>query len=346
MSHITTGVTLEVTHETRYDYAAPVSLAHHLAHLQPLQDSHQSLLGFDLVVSPTPSQMHDSVDSQGNAQRHFSLTQTHPQLCVRATSRVCVLPRFEGLQPDASPAWDDLAAGLRYAAHAPFEPAVAYALPSPFVPRLMALRDYALVSFPPGRPVAAAAMDLMQRVHADFAYVSQSTRIDTPLAQVWAQKEGVCQDFAHLLAGALRMLGLPARYVSGYLLTNAPGALAQGGVDMVGADASHAWVQVWCPHTRGVPQDGLGSAWLDLDPTNNLVPATSHVRLAVGRDFGDVTPLRGVIRGGGGQHQLSVAVHTVVVSDAALRWPAGAALAAAQDAVTAPKARPERELLE
>jgi transglutaminase-like putative cysteine protease len=336
MTTVITDLTLEVTHETRYDYAAPVSLAHHLAHLQPLQDGHQSLLAFDLVVSPMPNQMHDGVDSQGNALRHFSLTQTHRQLCVQSTSRVRVAPRFEGLQPQASPAWDALAAGLRYAAHAPFEPAMEYALPSPFVPRLMALRDYALASFSPGRPVAAAAMDLMQRVHADFAYVSQSTRIDTPLVQVWSQKKGVCQDFAHLMAGALRMLGLPARYVSGYLLTHMPQNAAKASAAMVGADASHAWVQLWCPHTPGVPQ-----SWLDLDPTNNLVPNTSHVRLAVGRDFGDVTPLRGVIRGGGGQHQLSVAVRTVVVSDGVGSPPAGftpAAAAAPPGALTAPRA--------
>jgi transglutaminase-like putative cysteine protease len=345
-------LTLEVTHETRYDYAAPVSLAHHLSHLQPLQDGFQTLLNFELDVEPKPEQSHNGVDSQGNALRHFSLMQTHSRLWVRSRSRVRVAPRFEGLLPQASPAWDALAAGLRYTANAPFQPAVEYALPSPFVPRLMALHDYALPSFPPGRPIAEAALDLMQRVHADFAYVSQSTRIDTPLAEVWSRKTGVCQDFAHLMAGALRMLGLPARYVSGYLLTHAPDATpaggtadgtagsAAGGTAMVGADASHAWVQVWCPRTPGVfgldggGAGGLGdeNAWLDLDPTNNLVPSNGHVRLAVGRDFGDVTPLRGVIRGGGGQHQLSVAVSTRRLA------PEGALPAVAE--------RPERELLE
>jgi transglutaminase-like putative cysteine protease len=341
-------LTLEVTHETRYDYAAPVSLAHHLAHLQPLQDSFQTLLGFDLEVAPRPEQTHNSIDSQGNQLRHFSLMQTHSRLLVRSRSRVRVAPRFVGLQPQASPAWDALASSLRYTAHAPFQPAVEYALPSPFVPRLHALLGYALPSFPPGRPIAEAAMDLMQRVHADFAYVSQSTRVDTPLAEVWTRKTGVCQDFAHLMAGALRMLGLPARYVSGYLLTHAPdagsgsgtsgggtpgsgtsgGDLSGAGTPMVGADASHAWVQVWCPHTPGVPAAG----WLDLDPTNNLVPSTGHVRLAVGRDFGDVTPLRGVIRGGGGQHQLSVAVSTRRL--------------APEGALPATALGPERELLE
>jgi len=141
----------------------------------------------------------------------------------------------------------------------------------------------------------------MHRIHADFTYESLSTDIDTPLATVWRTRRGVCQDFAHLMAGVMRMLGLPARYVSGYLLTHAP----EGGAKMQGSDASHAWVQAWCPGTPGVPQDG----WLDLDPTNDLVPGSGHVRVAVGRDFGDVTPLRGVIRGGG-QHTLSVGVTT------------------------------------
>jgi transglutaminase-like putative cysteine protease len=140
----------------------------------------------------------------------------------------------------------------------------------------------------------------MHRLHAEFRYEARSTQVDTPLAQAFAQRSGVCQDFAHLLAGALRMLGLPARYVSGYLRTE-----STDGVRHIGADASHAWVQVWAPGTPGVPPDG----WLDLDPTNDLVPGADHVRLATGRDYGDVAPLRGVIRGGG-RHVLTVGVTT------------------------------------
>jgi transglutaminase-like putative cysteine protease len=168
------------------------------------------------------------------------------------------------------------------------------------VPRLAELRAWALPSFAAGRPVLAGALDLMQRLHADFEYCSDSTQIDTPLAKAFAQRAGVCQDFAHLMTGAMRMLGLPVRYVSGYLLTRPLGEAA----DLLGADASHAWVQVYAPGTPGLPGD-----WLDLDPTNNLIPGIGHVRLAVGRDFGDVTPLRGVIRGGG-RHTLAVAVRT------------------------------------
>ncbi len=301
---------LEVVHDTRYAYAAPVSLAHHLAHLQPLDDEHQQRLAFELNILPAPSYpARPAVDAHGNAEHRFSLTQPHQQLRVRAASRLRVLPRFAQLHAQASPAWDELAASLRYVARAPFVPEVEFALPSPYVPRLQALKLYAAKSFPPGRPVAAAAIELMQRIHADFAYVSASTEIDTPLAEVLARKRGVCQDFAHLMAGAMRMLGLPVRYVSGYLLTHAPEGDQHEGQAMQGADASHAWVQAWCPGTPGVPADG----WLDLDPTNNLVPGTGHVRVAVGRDFGDVTPLRGVIRGGG-EHSLAVAVTTRVVS--------------------------------
>ncbi len=299
---------LEVSHETHYRYEAPVSLAHHLAHLQPLQDAHQQLLAFDLDIEPPPSQRSDSQDAMGNTQRHFSLAQLHSHLRVRASSRLWVLPRFGGLQADASPPWEKVAGQLRYVALAPFEPALEYTLPSPYVPRLAALKDYGAASLLPGRPLVVAALHLMQRIHSDFAYESLSTDVDTPLSQVLQQRRGVCQDFAHLMAGVLRLWGLPARYVSGYLLTHAP----EGGAALQGADASHAWVQLWCPGTLGVPRDAAGQPWLDLDPTNNIVPGSGHVRLAVGRDFGDVTPLRGVIRGGG-KHTLSVGVSTRLI---------------------------------
>ncbi len=296
---------LDVVHETRYTYASMVSVAQHMAHLKPLADEHQQLLSFDLAITPAPSHRRESTDSMGNAQCHFSLAHPHDCLRVVASSRVRLRTRFSHLRPEASPPWEALAASLRYVARAPLQPEVEYAMPSPYVPRLPELREYAAASFPPGRPVAAGALSLMHRIYADFKYESRSTDIDTPLARAFAQKRGVCQDFAHLMIGCLRMLGLPARYVSGYLLTRA----ADSGEPLIGADASHAWVQVWCPGTHGVPHRGPGAGWLSLDPTNDVVPATSHVRLAVGRDFGDVTPLRGVIRGGG-RHSLHVGVTT------------------------------------
>jgi transglutaminase-like putative cysteine protease len=266
-------------------------------------------------VSPEPAQARDSTDAWGNAQRHFGLVQPHDRLTVLATSRVAVWPRFSALRPEASPTWGELAARVRYVARAPFVAAAEFALPSPYVPRLPALRELGAGLFTPGRPVAEAVLALMHRLHAEFSYESRSTEVDTPLQQVLLQRRGVCQDFAHLLAGVLRAWGLPARYVSGYLLTHAPAAAGPGeahaGTAMLGADASHAWVQVWCPGTPGVPAGpgGADDAWLDLDPTNDCVPGSGHVRVAVGRDFGDVTPLRGVIRGGG-HHTLAVGVTT------------------------------------
>lgn len=294
-------ITLEVTHVTRYDYTVAVSPALHLAHLRPLSDAGQLLQDFVLEVDPAPDQTGTETDVWGNPRHLFAVLAPHRTLTVRATSRVQLRPRFEGLAPAGGPAWEDVAARLRYVARAPFEPAVEFVLPSPFVPRLEELRRYAQPSFPPGRPVAEGAIDLMHRVFADFRYDGDATQVDTPLEQAFVQRRGVCQDFAHVMAGALRMLGLPARYVSGYLLTTP----AAGQPALVGADASHAWVQAWVPGTPGVGDDG----WLDLDPTNDLVPGPGHVRVAVGRDYGDVTPLRGVIRGGGA-HTLTVGVHT------------------------------------
>ena len=315
MNDAAAALLLEVQHDTHYRYAAPVSLAHHLAHLQPLQDEHQTLLAFVLDIEPVPERQahqaqHTPQPAAGSVpvQRFFSLVQPHRHLRVRASSRVRVAPRFQGLQALHSPPWDELAASLRFGAALPYQPAVEYVDPSPFVPRLPALRSYAVPSFAAGVPVVQAALALMQRIHADFNSEPDSTDIDTPLAQLLQHRRGVCQDFAHLMIGALRMLGLPARYVSGYLLTQPP----EGGPALLGADATHAWVQLWCPGTPGVPGSGDAAGWLDLDPTNNRVPGAGHVRLAVGRDYGDVTPLRGVIRGGG-RHSLSVAVTTRVL---------------------------------
>ena len=214
---------------------------------------------------------------------------------MRATSRVRVAARPSAPAAHDTPPWEAVRERVRYAAGRPYEPAAQFTTPSPYVPRLKALRELAEGCFPPAMPVAAGAVALMHRVHAEFAYESASTEVDTPLADVLAQRQGVCQDFAHAAIGALRMLGLPARYVSGYLLTDR---------NIVGGDASHAWLAVWCP---GLQENG--DDWLELDPTNAVLPDTGHVRLAIGRDYGDVTPLRGVIRGGGA-HTLDVRVHT------------------------------------
>jgi transglutaminase-like putative cysteine protease len=297
---------LEVVHETRYGYAAPVSQAQHLAYLQPLQDARQQLLQHELQIEPPPLSLQRDTDAYGNARMLFSLGTPHRALRVQARSTVALQASSlsAALQAEGSPRWEEVRAALRYVAGAGYDAAVEFAQPSPYVPRLHALHDYAAACFAPGLPLAQGALALMHRIHADFEFRTASTEVDTPLEQAFVQRRGVCQDFAHLMIGMLRMLGLAARYVSGYLLTVPPA----GHEPLVGADASHAWVQLYCPDTPGLP-----GGWLELDPTNDRVPEASHVRLALGRDYGDVTPLRGVIRGGG-RHTLQVAVHTRRVS--------------------------------
>jgi transglutaminase-like putative cysteine protease len=300
--------TLAVEHVTHYSYAASVELAQHLAYLRPLDGQGQQLEAFDLAIDPMPSHRRNESDSFGNQRLAFTLAGAHRALQVQARSRVRVASPLL-IDPAATAPWESVRERLRFAAGAAFEQACEFAVPSPYVPRLPALFDWSAPSFAAGRPVAAAAIELMDRLHREFAYRSASTTLDTPLADVLARREGVCQDFAHVMIGALRMHGLAARYVSGYLLTTPVHAL-DGAAPMVGADASHAWLALWCPMA-----DGRGARWLELDPTNNLLPGESHIRLAIGRDYGDVTPLRGVIRGGG-EHQLAVQVRTQRLADA------------------------------
>lgn len=294
---------LEVEHLTRYRYAAPVDVAHHLGFLRPLDDGRQQVTSFEMVVEPEPSHQHSEPDRLGNRRTCFTVTQPHRELQVRTTSRVHVHAE-PAVDATLTPPWERVRDRLRYVAGAPFQAASEFVFASPYVTDVPGLRELALPAFAPGTPIAQGAIDLMARIHSGFTYRSASTEVDTPLAEVLATRRGVCQDFAHVMIGALRSLGLAARYVSGYLLTATSGAAAQA-VPMLGADASHAWLALWCPMT-----DGSSARWLELDPTNDLLPTTSHVRLAIGRDYGDVTPLRGVIRGGGGEHQLDVRVRT------------------------------------
>lgn len=294
---------LRVLHETRYRYAAAVELAHHVAFLRPLDDAAQQVDTFRLDIDPEPSHLSTATDVFGNTRLFFSSSLPHDALVVRANSRVRVASRLHGLDAAASPPWETVRDRLRYVAGTPFEPATEFAVPSPHVPRLPSLVAYATPSFERGRPLVEAAVELMHRVHADFDYQPQSTEIHTPVDEVLQRRAGVCQDFSHLMLGCLRALGLAARYVSGYLLT-LPSTSESAAV--IGADASHAWLAVWCPDTPGLP-----GAWLELDPTNDCIADTGHVRLAFGRDYGDVSPLRGVIRGGG-SHTLEVRVGTTL----------------------------------
>ena len=298
---------LNVEHLTQYRYATSVELAHHLAYLRPLDGANQTVEHFAMQVQPAPQHRADDSDSMGNQRSCFTVTQPHRELEVQATSRVRLWAPI-AFDAAATLAWESVRERLRYGSGHPYQSANPYVHGSPYVPLLPRLVDWGAAAFTPGRPVAQIGIELMARLHAEFSYRSASTVVDTPLAESLARREGVCQDFAHILIGALRSRGLAARYVSGYLLTAPPDAAFADGAGHApwqGADASHAWVALWCAMA-----DGDAAHWLELDPTNNVLPTTHHVRLAMGRDYGDVTPLRGVIRGGG-EHELEVRVRTV-----------------------------------
>jgi transglutaminase-like putative cysteine protease len=238
------------------------------------------------------------VDVFGNTRAFFSLPAGHDQLEVVAESVVSTSPPPV---PQSTMSWEDVRERLRYHRGAAYDPAAEFVFRSVYVPRHESFIEYARPSFTAGRPFIEAARDLMSRIHADFEYESEATDVNTPALEALALRQGVCQDFAHVMLGCLRSLGLPGRYVSGYLLTEPP----TGQPRLVGADASHAWVSVYLP-----PEDGAAGAtgeWADLDPTNDRAPGEDYVTLATGRDYSDVAPLRGVLHGGA-NHRLDVAV--------------------------------------
>lgn len=289
---------LHITHETCYDYEPAVNVAQHMAYLQPRDTAQQKLVDHRLEITPAPAQHIAQQDVFGNTRQFFSLQVAHTQLRVVARSIVHTLGQP---MPPSTVTWEQVRERFQYRANQPYDPAVEFIFASPHIPRHMDFAQYAQPSLGAGVPFAVAAQDLMQRIHTDFEYESQSTEINTPALQAMVQRKGVCQDFAHIMIACLRAHGLPVRYVSGYLLTHP----APGQPRLRGSDASHAWCSVYLPDW---PE---GARWFDLDPTNNRAgwgsPGEDYVTLAVGRDFADVSPIRGVIHGGG-HHTLAVAV--------------------------------------
>lgn len=287
-------ITYRVEHQTRYRHAGPVSVSHHLGWLTPRQMPTQVVRTFELRIEPEPADRIQRTDYFANAVTYFALLSPYRELTVVARSVVDVLAPERAVVPDDSPAWDDPAEAPPLALE---EEQFRYG--SPYVGTSEQLADYARRSFLPGRPLLAAAIDLMHRIHADFRYDPGATTVTTPLTRVMSEQRGVCQDFAHVQIGCLRSIGIPARYVSGYLLTEPP----PGRPRLIGADASHAWISVRCPL----------HGWVDLDPTNDLLPDLRHVTVAWGRDYSDISPLRGVVLGGG-EHALVVGVSVAPVS--------------------------------
>jgi transglutaminase-like putative cysteine protease len=285
----TASVTYDVVHTTSYHYTESVSVSHHVAHLSPRALPHQACLSHQLQIEPVPAVTTRHVDYFGNVTTFFAMQGAHTRLTVRARSQVAV--RAAAVSPSDTPPWERaLERGLL-----PLE-AIECAFDTVSSRAGAELSAYTRPSFPPRRPLLEAVADLTRRVHEDFTFDPEATTIATPLMEVFRSRRGVCQDFARVQIACLRSLGLPAHYVSGYLETVPP----PGKPRLVGADASHAWLAVYCP--------GLG--WIDADPTNNMLPANTHVTLAWGRDYTDVSPIRGVILGGG-EHSLRVQVDII-----------------------------------
>jgi transglutaminase-like putative cysteine protease len=288
-----------VVHTTRYAYGAPVVLAHNEARLQPRETARQACALSEVSIDPLPATVDTREDFFGNRVLYFALQDAHDRLVVTATSEVEVAARAP-IDLDAGPSWSEVRAALAANEDAAARAACQFVLDSPCAPASPDVRAYAEPSFVAERPLLAAVADLSGRIHRDFRFDPESTTVATPVSEVLAQRHGVCQDFAHLAIACLRAMGLPARYVSGYLETLPP----PGQPRLQGADVSHAWFAVFAP--------GIG--WVDFDPTNDVLPDERHVTTAWGRDYADVTPLKGVIFGGG-SHTLEVAVDMVRIDD-------------------------------
>jgi len=295
-------VTYDILHRTEYHYAHPVSVSYHLLHLAPRRTPTQVCHRSALMIDPVPAASQQDTDFFGNAVAYANIQDPHSILAVEARSSVAVKQR----PPPAgsgTETWERVVERVHTERHAHALDALQYAFVSPFVDAGAALDDldrYVRRSFRPGRPVVEAALELTRRIYTDYTYDPTATTVSTPVEEAVGIRRGVCQDFAHVQIAALRLLGLPARYVSGYLLTHPP----PGREKLRGADASHAWLSLWC--------GALG--WVDLDPTNGVIPRGEHITVAWGRDYGDVSPISGAIFGGGA-HTLKVSVDVAPVED-------------------------------
>ena len=286
-----------VRHRTTYRYLQDVSHSWHLAHLKlrdtPVQAVHDTAITLSLEAA-SRVERHDYF---GNATDLFSIDQPHTQLEVLAESHVRVEPRPERASRESLP-HEDVRRLLEAPSVDEARDAVQFLFDSPLTKFTGDIASYGIVSFPPGRPLLAGAIELMNRIHKDFRYDTTVTDATTPVDRVYEIRAGVCQDLAHAGIAAMRSIGLPARYVSGYLLTQPP----PGQPRLLGADASHAWFSVWAPPF----------GWVDLDPTNNVLVGESHVTAGWGRDYGDVAPVAGIILGGH-DHVVDVGVDVIPV---------------------------------
>jgi transglutaminase-like putative cysteine protease len=298
-----TNATYLVVHETRYQYEHPVGLSRQIVHLTPRTLPRQTCTKHALDIAPRAEILARGEDVFGNPTTSFVIDRDHASLVVRAESWVDL--RAPSPPPDAeTPPWERVRDRLAYRAGRRPEPAdleaTRFLYESTRVRNKRELAAWAGSCFATGVPLLAGARALMHKIHDELEFDPKATTVSTPVMEVFERRAGVCQDFAHLMLSCLRSLGLAARYVSGYVLTRPP----PGKPRLVGADASHAWVSVYCP----------GHGWVDLDPTNRMLPALEHVTLGWGRDYDDVIPLRGVLLGGG-EHELAIEVTVCPTSE-------------------------------
>ena len=287
-----------VTHSTKYTYSEPVPICQNKLHLAPRSTPHQTCHDFRLLVHPQPAEIRSRTDYFGNRVDYFSVDDAHRGLAVTATSVVEVAQRNGPAVPSDSTSWEDVAEHWQDLRREDAIETRLFTFGSEFAQPEPTVDTFARASFPPGRPMLEAVLDLTRRIHEQFTYDPRTTNVSTPVTEVFEQKSGVCQDFAHLEIVCLRTLGLPARYVSGYLRTKPP----PGKPRLVGADASHAWISAFCG----------AAGWIDFDPTNSVIPNGEHITVAYGRDYGDVCPIQGVFVGGG-EHSMSVSVDVEAV---------------------------------
>ncbi len=285
----------QVRHKTTYEYEDPVSVSHHILRLTPHNKSGQTCRRSNISILPRPPALNWHNDYFSNRVTTFTLLEPHDRLIVDATSELEVialpLPDFS-----ASPPWEQVRDSLGSDCTEEGLNAYQFVFDSTRVKARRELAEYARDSFPAGRPLLEAAMDLTHRINRDFRFDTKATEVSTPVETFFEKRRGVCQDFSHLQIACMRSLGLPARYISGYLRTYPP----KGRPRLIGADASHAWCSAWSP----------GAGWVDFDPTNDCVPADGHITTAWGRDYSDVSPIHGVLLGGA-QHTLDSGVDVI-----------------------------------
>lgn len=289
---------LDVSHKTVYRYSSAVVQSQHLVHMSPRAVEGQVVRHHTVLVEPAPASRVEGIDAFGNRTIILEMELPHRELVLHARSTIETRKR-EHLDLAGTTAWDRLDEHL-LGDDGELDIEVAqFRCASRLTTANLDIAEYAAKSFPAGRPVLQGAFDLTRRIYTEFKFDATATDLSTPIVQVFRQRRGVCQDFSHLTLAALRALRIPARYVSGYILTHPP----PGQAKLRGTDASHAWISVWAPET----------GWVDFDPTNGLVVSDEHVTIAYGRDFEDISPISGVLLGGG-EHTVSVAVDVDVVA--------------------------------